>query len=159
RSCAGAGAAWPWRDVLPPPPKPCAPPPRDRPRRLRRLPCGRGVDTAGKQRGGLVKTLAQPNLQACGLVAYTCRLGLSDPAPAAAPDVCARGKDQYEGDESSRRQHGFHPVMIEPKRLPKEIDDSNPEPPELHSPPPHLRSPRRIFYSGSGMNSVSSPGT
>src|SRR6516225_9831392 len=49
--------------------------------------------------------------------------------------------------------------MIEPKRhQPKEIDDPKPEP-ELHSPPPTPRSLRRIFYSGSGMNSVSSPGT
>src|SRR5262249_2856445 len=84
------------------------------------------------------KSLAQPILQACSLVAYTCRLGPSDPALAAAPQRCACGKDQCEGDKCSESRHGFCPVMIEPKRhLAKEIDDPNSEPPELHRSPSH----------------------
>src|SRR5262249_61859486 len=45
------------------------------------------------------------------------------------------------------------------RQLPDQIDGPNQEPTELHCPPPPSRSQRRIFYSGSGMNSVSSPGT
>src|SRR5262249_30993124 len=99
---------------------------------------GRGVDTVGEQRGGLGKALAQPILQALSLVAYTCRLGPSDPALAAAPQRCACGKGQCEGDKGRESRPWVCPVMIEPKRhLAKEIDDPNSEPPELHRSPSH----------------------